>query len=344
MANNSLLRASDQCICGLPIEGAKTIGTMDRLMTMTTFAKVVDYASFTAAAEDLGISRALVSRHVTDLEQHFGVRLLNRTTRSVSPSEAGQRYYDVCKRVLAELRNGENEIVAMKDNLEGTISIVCPKWVGNFDISDAAVDFCREHPEIDIQLHVGEISLNPHEFLNRGFDICIQPRRVRDSDIMIKKIGGIAYVLAASSDYLAKHGEPTVTADLCDHDCLTKLGEAHWVFDDGAKIALRQPPRFASNSYFSLCTAAIRGLGVAMLPRRVASLALARGALIRVLPDVTLEEAPLYAAYAPGGNVPKKVRTFVTFLGAWFRHRSRAPDEFGSSIQIYNEARDIFTE
>lgn len=312
---------------------------MDRLETMITFAKVVDYSSFSAAAEDLGISRALVSRHITDLEAHFGVRLLNRTTRSVTPSEAGLKYYDVCKRVLGELRNGENEIAAMRDTIAGNISIVCPKWVGNFDMSDAAVDFCREYPEITIQLHVGEISLNPHEFLARGFDVCIQPRRVRDSDIMVKKIGGIPYVLAAAPDYLAARGEPRSAADLAEHDCLTKIAENQWVFDDGSRANLKQPARFASNSFFSLCTAAVRGLGIAMLPHRVASLELAKGNLQQVLPGLVLEEAPLYAAYAPGGNVPRKVRALIDFLGAWFKARAQTPHEVGGAIQIYQEAR-----
>jgi DNA-binding transcriptional LysR family regulator len=312
---------------------------MDRLVTMTTFAKVVDYASFTAAAEDLGISRALVSRHITDLEAHFGVRLLNRTTRSVTPSEAGLRYYEVCQRVLGELRSGENAIAAMKDNIEGNISIVCPKWVGNFDMSDAAVDFCRAYPAITIQLHIGEISLNPHEFLNRGFDLCIQPRRVRDSDIMVKKIGAIEYVLVASPDYLAERGVPATIGDLAQHDCLTKLAETQWLFGDGSRVDLKQPPRFASNSFFSLCTAAVRGLGIAMLPQRVAMLDLARGHLQQVLPAIALEEAPLYAAYAPGGNGPRKVRELVAFLGTWFKNRAQAPNEIGGTIQIYNDAR-----
>ena len=312
---------------------------MDRITTMTTFAKVVDHSSFTAAAEELGISRALVSRHITDLETYFGVRLINRTTRSVTVSEAGARYYEVCKRVLAELRLGENEINSIRDNIEGNISIVCPKWVGNFDMSDAAVDFCRENPKISIQLHIGEISLNPHEFLSRGFDVCIQPRRVRDSDIMVKKIGGISYVLVASPDYLAERGDPLTIADLAQHDCLTKIAETHWIFEDGSRADLPQPPRFASNSFFSLCTAAVRGLGVAMLPDRVAAYDLSKGTLKRVLSAVALEEAPLYAAYAPGGNVPRKVRELVSFLGAWFKNRAAATASVGGTIQIYNEAR-----
>ncbi len=317
---------------------------MDRLVTMTTFMKVVDHSSFTAAAEELGISRALVSRHISDLEEHFGVRLLNRTTRSVTPSEAGLRYYAVCKRVLAELREGENEIIAIKDKVEGNISIVCPKWVGNFDMSDAAVDFCREYPDITIQLHIGEISLNPNEFLNRGFDVCIQPRRVRDSDVIVKKIGGIDYVLVTSPDYLEARGEPVDAAALAGHDCLTKLGETHWTFDDGSRVPLKLPSRFSSNSYFTLCTGATRGLGIAMLPRRVAEHDLRQGSLRQILPSIAIEEAPLYAAYAPGGNVPKKVRTLIAFLGTWFRNRANAVERSGGTIQIYHDARKMAAE
>ncbi|MBW4332131.1 LysR family transcriptional regulator [Stakelama sp. CBK3Z-3] len=317
---------------------------MDRLITMATFMKVVDYRSFTAAAEDLGISRALVSRHVTDLEEHFGVRLLNRTTRSVAPSEAGARYYEICKHVLADLRTGENEIIALKDNIEGNISIVCPKWVGNFDISDAAVDFCIEYPEITIQLHVGEISLNPHEFLSRGFDVCIQPRRVRDSDVIVKKIGGIEYVLVATPEYLEARGEPAAIADLAGHDFLTKLNEAHWTFHDGSRVTLQQPVRFASNSYFTLCTAAARGLGIALIPRRVAEFDLREGYLHQVLPSQQLEDAPLYAAFAPGGNVPRKVRALISFLGTWFKKRElRGENRGGGTINIYHDARNTST-
>jgi DNA-binding transcriptional LysR family regulator len=116
------------------------------------------------------------------------------------------------------------------------------------------------------------------------------------------------------------------------------------VFGDGSRVDLKQPSRFASNSYFSLCTAAVRGLGIAMLPQRVATLDLARGNLLQVLPAIALEEAPLYAAYAPGGNGPRKVRELVAFLGTWFKNRAQAPNEIGGTIQIYNDARHVTTD
>ena len=262
---------------------------MDKLTSMTTFAKVLNYSSFTAAAADLGISRALVSRQITELETYFGVRLLNRTTRSVTPTEAGLRFYELCNRVLSELRVGEESIAAIKKSVEGDISILCPNWVGNFDISQAVVDFAKKNPKINIQLNIGEVSGNPHEFLSRGYDVCIQPDAIRDSDIMVKKIGEIEYLLAASPDYLAARGEPLDIADLAHHDCLPKRSETAWCFKDGQRFLLKASPRFSSTSYLTLCTAAVNGLGVALLPRRVAGMDFRDGNLRQVLPDFPLE-------------------------------------------------------
>lgn len=307
---------------------------MDRLMTMTTFSRVVKYSSFTAAAEELGISRALVSRHIIDLEAHFGVRLLNRTTRSVTPTEAGLRYYDLCNRILAELRTGEDAITAIKTNIEGNISILCPKWVGNFDISEAVVDFCRENPGVSVQLHIGEISSNPHDFLDKGFDISIQANRMRNSEIMAKKIGEIEYVLVATPAYLSARGEPQTIKDLSDHDLLTKLSESSWLFDSGERIPFRGQPTFSSNSYLSLCTAAVGGLGIAMLPRRVAAMDMRDGNLQQILMEMPLERRPLYAAFSPGGDVPRKVRVLISFLSDWFKKRSQFPDHPGRVLQM----------
>lgn len=312
---------------------------MDRLATMATFAKVAKYSSFTAAAEELGISRALVSRHVTDLEAHFGVRLLNRTTRSVTPTEAGQRYYEMCLRVLSELRSGEDAISTIKSDVAGNIAVLCPKLIGNFDISEALTEFSVLNPKIRIQLHIGEISANPYDFLDKGYDICIQPNNIRDSDIMVKKIGEIGYALVAAPSYLAARGEPQTYKDLLDHDCLTQPGEPIWHVLDGEKVSLRVQSRFSSNSFLSLCTAAVGGLGIVMLPRRVAASDIERGALRQILPDVQLESRPLYAAYAPGGDVPKKVRVLITYLAEWCRARAQAQDDPGRVIRLYGETR-----
>ena len=312
---------------------------MDKFTTMKTFAKVLNYASFTAAASDLGISRALVSRHIIELELHFGVRLLNRTTRSVTPTEAGLRLYDLCNRVLGELRTGEESITALKESIEGDISVLAPTWVGNFDLSQAMVDFALENPHINVQLNIGEVSGNPHEFLNRGFDVCIQPDEIRDSDIMVKKVGEIEYLLTASPGYLSTHGEPLTLADLGDHACLAKLGENIWHFKNNQDFTVKTPPRFSSTSFLSLCTAAVGGLGIALLPRRVAAMDLQDGKLQHVLANMPVEGRPLYVAFTPGGGVPRKIRVLIDFLSDWFKTRALVPDDPGRIVQMTGPRR-----
>jgi DNA-binding transcriptional LysR family regulator len=298
---------------------------MDRLMTMTTFAKVVKYSSFTAAAEDLGISRTLVSRHIADLESHLGVRLLNRTTRSVTPTQAGMRYHDLCENVLGEIRSGEEEITAIRDEIQGDIAILCPIWIGSFGISEATAEFCALNPRINVKLHFAEPPSNPHEFLDMGYDICIQLNWLRDSSIMVKKIAEVDYILAASPGYVEAHGAPAEIGDLAAHKCLTKLTDTSWAFIGGDRVSLPTHARYSTNSVFSLCGAAAAGLGIAMLPTHIATRDLNNGKLLRILPDHKLEPRPLYVAYAPGGGTPKKFRALITFLSQRFADGAVAP-------------------
>jgi DNA-binding transcriptional LysR family regulator len=294
---------------------------MDRLTTMTTFLKVVKYANFTTAAEEIGISRTLVSRQIADLESHLGIKLLNRTTRSVTVTEAGLRYGELCQRVLSEIRNGEEEISAIKNAVEGEIAVQCPIWIGSFGISLALAEFAREHPGVVVRIHFEEPSSNPHEFLLQGYDLSIQPNTLRDSGIKVRKIGAIDHILATSPDYLARTGTPATVADLADHTCLGKTTDAQWTFANGERMTLRLPTRFSSNSVFALREAATVGLGIAMLPKGIIRQNLEEGGLVEVLPDLPLAQRPLYVAYPPGGDAPRKTRALISFLADWFRDR-----------------------
>jgi DNA-binding transcriptional LysR family regulator len=298
---------------------------MDRLATMTTFAKVVKYASFSAAAVDLDISKALVSRHISDLESRFGVRLLNRTTRSVVPTEAGFCLFELCERILSDIGAGEAKVAAIKNDVEGDISVLCPIWIGTIDIAEAVIEFCKAYPKVNLKLKFEDVSANPHEFLTRGYDVCIIPSKIRNSAIMAKKIGELPFVLAAAPKYLGVRGEPTAIRELLHHDCLTRITETHWSFKGVAPISLRTRAKFSSNSFFSLCAAAKAGLGIAILPARVAAADLDGGHLRQILPGISVEARPLYAAFAPGRALPQKVRLLVTFFAEWFRLRSASP-------------------
>ena len=292
---------------------------MDRLTTMATFLRVVKNANFTSAAEELGISRTLVSRQIADLEGHLGLKLLNRTTRSVTVTEAGMSYAELCQRVLSEIRSGEEEIAAIKNAVEGDIAILCPIWVGSFGISRAAAEFAQIHPGVALRIQFAEPSANPHEFLSHGYDVCIQPNTLRDSSIKVRKIGAIDHKLVASPDYCRRAGHPAGVADLVGHACLAKLAETGWSFANGERHGLRSPARFSSNSVFALREAAECGLGIAMLPYTVIRQSLDQGLLVEVLADCPVAQRPLYVAYPPGGDTPRKTRALISFLADWFR-------------------------
>lgn len=188
-------------------------------------------------------------------------------------------------------------------------------------------------------MHIGEISANPHEFLNKGYDICIYPKDMRNSEVIAKKIGEIDYMLVASPEYVTRNGQPQDLKHLLEHDCLVNITEPYWLFKGGERISIRVTSRFSSNSFFSLCTAALRGMGIAMLPRKVAMIEVAAGRLCPVLPQLSLEARPVYAAYAPGGAMPRKVRALVTFLTDWFASHTKASDAPGQVVKLFSEGR-----
>lgn len=301
---------------------------MDRLTTMTSFLKVVKHANFTTAAEELSISRTLVSRHVANLEGHLGIKLLNRTTRSVKPTEAGIRYSELCQRVLGEIRQGEEEISAIKNEVEGEVSILCPIWLGSFGITPAAAEFCAQNPKVTLKLHFEEPSANPHDFLAQGHDVCIQPNVLRDSSIVVKKIGRIDHILVASPDYIADRGMPTSVHQLLDHSCLAKTTDTSWSFANGDRITLKLPSTFSSNSVFALREASAAHLGIAMLPRALVQDMLAEGVLVEVLSEAPVLSRPIYVAFPPGGDTPRKTRALISFLADWFKMRKAPESQF----------------
>jgi DNA-binding transcriptional LysR family regulator len=296
---------------------------VDRLLTMTAFTKVVQCGSFTVAAADLGISRALVSRYIADLEGHLGVRLLNRTTRYVKATEQGQSYFDFCNKILGEIRDKEESLSRVTKTIEGRISIVCPKWVGFEDMSDALTAFCAQNPRINCDLVLGDASSKTHSFLEHGHDIAIFTREVPDSRVKIRRLADISYVVAASPQYLKDHGIPEAPRDLRHYACLVQTYDTVWRFNKNEEsLPLRANARFTSNTYTILCKAAVQHLGIALLPSRLAMPRVQSGELQLVLEKFNVEDRPLYAGFAPVGTLPHKVRTLLTFLSEWFRCHS----------------------
>lgn len=293
---------------------------MDRFTTMATFVEVVKAASFTTAARARGISRALVSRQIADLEAHLGVNLLTRTTRSLKLTEAGRQYFEFCHRILSEIGATEEAIAGRTKAIEGPLAVIAPKWIGNLDLADAIGDFCLAHPTVLPDVALGGMNPKTYDFIEQGFDVAIHTRNIRNSRIKVKRIATIRFSLCAAPSYLERNRPPSSPRDLLTHHCLVQSSDPIWHFgkgNPGTKVKVQRV--FSSNSYLVLRTAAMSGLGVALLPFRTVRDDFKNGTLVELLKGQPIPERPLYAAFAPGAPLPEKVRSFVDHLAEWFR-------------------------
>ncbi|MFJ2608303.1 LysR family transcriptional regulator [Streptomyces sp. NPDC091279] len=293
---------------------------MDRLLLMHSYVTVAQVGSFSGAAKKLGSSGSLVSRHVAELERQVGVRLVNRTARSVSLTEPGQRYAEFAARILDEIEAEDTKIAHLHDRAEGTLSVICPKWIGSLDLGDAIAAFSAEHPKIQVRFELGGMSDRTYDFLDGGFDVAFHTRDLRDSSVRLKKIASLPFVLCAAADYIAREGGLGHPNDISAHDCLVHVNDPVWRIGHGHASTLHKIRNiaFSSNSYLALQKAAVHGRGIALLPQRPAYDDLLSGALQVLLPELAVPDRPLYAIYGPGQDTPRKISVFLDFLAGWF--------------------------
>lgn len=295
---------------------------MDHFVTMRSFVEVVRRGSYTEAASFLGTSRALVSRHILDIEERLQVRLLNRTTRSISLTEEGRTYFEFCERILFEVKETEDSMSRRVNEAQGNLAVLAPKWIGNYEVGDAVTSFSMEYPEINVRLSLGGMASNAYDFIEQGFDVALYTRRIPDSLVRAKLITSINLVLCATPGYLAGAAPLGGPSDLSRHRGLIHSNDPVWRFNsDGDLVKARVQTAFSSNTYLVLRMAALKGIGIAQLPAPLVREDIAAGRLIALLPDQEIEPRPLFAAFAPGKIVPKKVRLFIDFLSNWFRDR-----------------------
>jgi DNA-binding transcriptional LysR family regulator len=293
---------------------------MDRLLVMRSFVTVAKLGSFSGAAKALGTSGSMISRHVAELERQVGVRLVNRTARSVSFTEAGLRYSSFAQRILDEIDDQDASIASMHDRPEGSLSVICPKWIGSLDLGDAIAAFAVAHPKIAVRFELGGMSDRTYDFLDGGFDVAFHTRDLRDSSVRLKRITALPFVLCAAESYLKVHGELNDPNDLAQHECLVHVNEPVWRIGHGHQSTIHKVRNiaFQSNSYIALQKAALRGRGIALLPHRPAYDDLVNGSLRVVLPHLPVPDRSLYAIYGPAAQAPRKVAVFLEFLTTWF--------------------------
>ncbi|WP_310887599.1 LysR family transcriptional regulator [Streptomyces shenzhenensis] len=291
--------------------------TMDRLLVMRSLVAVADTESFAGAAELVRTSASSVSRHVAALEKHLGVRLINRTARAVTLTENGVRYTVFARRVLDEIEREERSLTEANAGLTGTLSVICPKWLGSLDLGDAIADFSVRHPEVEVRLALGGVQDRAYAFLDNGFDVSFHTRPLRDSLMNLRRIATLPFVLCASPAYLDERGRPREVHELARHDCLTHDHKLCWRLKEAGKEQVHRIARssFAANSYLALQKAAVRGRGIALLPLRSAHPSIATGELEVLFHG---RERSLCAVHGSGAATPRKVSALLDFVSQWF--------------------------
>lgn len=285
---------------------------MHRLTPERMFVKVVETGSFAAAAARLGASSGQASKLVARLELRLGVKLLHRSTRAVSLTEAGQAYADRLRALLEATDDLDTEISNAALAPRGLIRLSVPLSFGTIKLAPLLTDFAGAYPDIALDVQFSDRIAN---LIDDGFDAAIRIGTPTDTNLTGRKLGQVRMVLVAAPGWLARHPGLTTPADLAGVDCIIDSNlrdPSHWDFADGSHVPVAGRLRFSNAS--ACLAAAEAGLGVAYLPEFVATDALAQGRVAQVLPGLPCRSVAIHALYPSGRNLPNKVRVLVDFL------------------------------
>ncbi len=288
---------------------------MENLSAMIVFARVVEAKSFSTAARQLGMSKSTVSKHVSRLEDRLGARLLNRTTRRLSPTEVGLAFYERCVRIATAVEEAEAAAMRLQSSPRGTLKVNAPMSFAVLHLAPAIPEFVARHPELRLDMTLNDRVV---DLIDEGFDLAVRIGELPDSSLIARRLTANRRVVCAAPAYLARHGAPRVPAELGAHNCLGyTLGASptEWRFlGPGGAHTVRVSGNFQANNGDALRLAALEGLGVVTLPTFIAGDDLRSGALRAVLADYALPESAVYAVYPHTRHLSAKVRAFVDFL------------------------------
>lgn len=290
---------------------------MDQLNAMRAFRRVVELGGFARAAEDLGASAAGLSKQIRQLEEHLGAVLLQRTTRRMSLTDAGQAYFAECRRLLDEMDRVEHALRAQAGQVEGRLRVNAPTSFGLAVLSPLLGDFLARHPRLKLDLALDDRVL---DVIGTGFDVSLRVRStLEDSSLIARRLGTIQQMLCASPDYLQRRGVPGTPSELLQHDVLAyALADTpdSWQLQgpEGMTRVALPPARTVVNNSLMLCDLLCAGLGIGALPSFLAAPAIASGRLRRILPACGYPPRQVYAIYPTTRHLPPKVQVFVDFL------------------------------
>ncbi|MFO7592592.1 MAG: LysR family transcriptional regulator [Pseudomonadota bacterium] len=289
---------------------------MDRFDEMQSFVRVVESGGISAAAERLGLAKSAVSRRLQELENRLGVQLLQRTTRRISLTEAGRRFYERCLRILDELEEAEQSLSSEQQQVHGLLRVAAPLSFTLRHLMPIFNEFMYLYPEVRLDLDVEDRQIN---LLEEGVDLAIRIGRLDDSSLVARRLAPVQTVLCASPDYLTRYGLPRRPEDLNRHLGLNYghlTDQRQWTLFDrkGMAHSVRPRMRMRANNGDVLLQAALAGLGIAVMPTFICHRELAEGRLQPLLDDYSAEQSAAYALYPSRRHLPLRVRVFIDFI------------------------------
>jgi DNA-binding transcriptional LysR family regulator len=298
---------------------------MSQLEDMRLFVETLDAASFTTAADRLGLSKQSVSKRLMALEARLGVRLLNRTTRRLHATELGLAYYERARQILQEVAQAEQAITRQNAAPRGTLRLSAPMSFGTMHLSPAIPRFLEAHAEVAIELDLNDRTV---DLVGEGYDMSVRIGALADSSLIARSIAPVETVTCASPDYLARKGTPHSPAELRQHDCLLygHGKNVEWLFtQQGKPSPVAVSGRLRANNGEIVRDAAIGGLGLAYLPTFIVGEALRDGRLVTVLDAYRPPLTAIHAVYPQHRQTSLAIHAFVDFLRSTFA----APDGGG---------------
>lgn len=287
---------------------------MNQFEDMRIFAQVMESGSFTAAADQLGLSKQYISRRLMQLEERLGVRLLNRSTRRLDVTPLGQAYYESALRLVADVEQAEQSIAGQNNQPRGTLRLTAPLSFAMAHLGSLLPVFLQRYPDVSVEL---DLSDRPVDLLGEGYDLALRIGLLEDSTLIARHIAYLDRVYCCSPDYLAARSAPQVPEDLKQHDCLLygHSRQVQWRFErSGKPVIVSLCGRMRANNGDLLRDAAVAGLGITYLPLFIVGQALNEGRLVRVLDEFRTEPLVLSAVYPQHRQGSRPVQVLIEFL------------------------------
>jgi DNA-binding transcriptional LysR family regulator len=291
----------------------------DAFNEMAVFARVVATGSLSAAARELNLSPAMISRRLAALESRLGVRLINRTTRSLHLTDEGASYYESCARLLSEVEAAEAAVSAGGQKAQGALRVALPAAFGNQYVAPLVPQFAVRYPAVQLSLSLSDRAVN---VVDEGFDLAIRIGQLTELSLSARKLAPNRRVICASPDYLRRHGTPRSPGELAQHNCLL-AGDftSTWEYrsPEGKAGSVRLTGRYVCDNWEVLREWALAGLGIALKSTWDVRRHLENGSLVSLFPGYTFDtDVAIYAVYPHRRHVPAKTRAFIEFLADSF--------------------------